>query len=385
MMTRLKDLYLASPLRLLTHFLLIILVVAWTFPTLGLFVSSFRSADEISSTGWWSSLSSSSQNKRVRLGEANLQELIDGKYVISGELLSNKSSKVINFGDSFNNFLDNKASTFIKLKDSSELMINENGSYRWTSENSFSHKNGKRVFINVLVEPNFSFDNYDYVLFSEGLGKAFLNTLTVTIPATIIPILLAAFASYAFSWMDFPGRKMLFIVIVGLLVVPLQMSLIPLLSLYSSIGAFLNISAKSYPGVWLAHTAFALPLAIYLLRNYMVGIPKEIIESARVEGASHFQIFSQLVLPLSLPALASFAIFQFLWVWNDLLVSIVFLGSSSDQVVMTTKLRQLMGTYGGDYQILTASAFVTIIVPLLVFLGLQKYFVKGLVAGSVKE
>ena len=163
------------------------------------------------------------------------------------------------------------------------------------------------------------------------------------------------------------------------------MSLIPLLSLYSSIGAFLNISAKSYPGVWLAHTAFALPLAIYLLRNYMVGIPKEIIESARVEGASHFQIFSQLVLPLSLPALASFAIFQFLWVWNDLLVSIVFLGSSSDQVVMTTKLRQLMGTYGGDYQILTASAFVTIIVPLLVFLGLQKYFVKGLVAGSVKE
>ena len=385
MMTRLKDLYLASPLRLLTHFILIILVVAWTFPTLGLFVSSFRSADEISSTGWWSSLSSSSQNKRVRLGEANLQELIDGKYVISGELLSNKSTKVINFGDSFNNFLDNKASTFIKLKDSSELMINENGSYRWTSENSFSHKNGKRVFINVLVEPNFSFDNYDYVLFSEGLGKAFLNTLTVTIPATIIPILLAAFASYAFSWMDFPGRKMLFIVIVGLLVVPLQMSLIPLLSLYSSIGAFLNISAKSYPGVWLAHTAFALPLAIYLLRNYMVGIPKEIIESARVEGASHFQIFSQLVLPLSLPALASFAIFQFLWVWNDLLVSIVFLGSSSDQVVMTTKLRQLMGTYGGDYQILTASAFVTIIVPLLVFLGLQKYFVKGLVAGSVKE
>ena len=384
-MTRLKDLYLASPLRLLTHFLLIILVVAWTFPTLGLFVSSFRSADEISSTGWWSSLSSSSQNKRVRLGEANLQELIDGKYVISGELLSNESTKVINFGDSFNNFLDNKASTFIKLKDSSELMINENGSYRWTSENSFSHKNGKRVFINVLVEPNFSFDNYDYVLFSEGLGKAFLNTLTVTIPATIIPILLAAFASYAFSWMDFPGRKMLFIVIVGLLVVPLQMSLIPLLSLYSSIGAFLNISAKSYPGVWLAHTAFALPLAIYLLRNYMVGIPKEIIESARVEGASHFQIFSQLVLPLSLPALASFAIFQFLWVWNDLLVSIVFLGSSSDQVVMTTKLRQLMGTYGGDYQILTASAFVTIIVPLLVFLGLQKYFVKGLVAGSVKE
>jgi|TARA_B110000091_G_scaffold29937_1_gene30568 alpha-glucoside transport system permease protein len=385
MMTRLKDLYLASPLRLLTHFLLIILVVAWTFPTLGLFVSSFRSADEISSTGWWSSLSSSSQNKRVRLGEANLQELIDGKYVISGELLSNESTKVINFGDSFNNFLDNKASTFIKLKDSSELMINENGSYRWTSENSFSHKNGKRVFINVLVEPNFSFDNYDYVLFSEGLGKAFLNTLTVTIPATIIPILLAAFASYAFSWMDFPGRKILFIVIVGLLVVPLQMSLIPLLSLYSSIGAFLNISAKSYPGVWLAHTAFALPLAIYLLRNYMVGIPKEIIESARVEGASHFQIFSQLVLPLSLPALASFAIFQFLWVWNDLLVSIVFLGSSSDQVVMTTKLRQLMGTYGGDYQILTASAFVTIIVPLLVFLGLQKYFVKGLVAGSVKE
>ncbi|MEP3303123.1 MAG: carbohydrate ABC transporter permease, partial [Roseibium sp.] len=184
---------------------------------------------------------------------------------------------------------------------------------------------------------------------------------------------------YALAWMQFPGRALLLAVVVGLLVVPLQMSLIPLLRLYTDVGI-----GKSYIGIWLAHTGFGLPLAIYLLRNYIKGLPKEIIESAKVDGASDFEIFIKIVLPLSFPALASFAIFQFLWTWNDLLVATVFLGNNEDQLVMTGRLRELLGSRGGNWEILTASAFVSIAVPLLVFFSLQRYLVRGLLAGSVK-
>ena len=173
------------------------------------------------------------------------------------------------------------------------------------------------------------------MLTSAGIGQSFINSLTVTIPATIIPILIAAFAAYALAWMKFPGRALLLSLVVGLLVVPLQMSLIPLLRLYNGIGQFFGVPAKTYLGIWLAHTGFGLPLAIYLLRNYMAGLPREIMESARIDGASDFDIFIRIVLPLSLPALASFAIFQFLWVWNDLLVALVFLGAQDDQLVLT--------------------------------------------------
>ena len=206
----------------------------------------------------------------------------------------------------------------------------------------------------------------------------------VTIPATIIPITIAAFAAYAFAWMQFPGRQFLFVVVVGLLVVPLQMSLIPLLRMYNNIGALLDVSAKSYVGIWLAHTGFGLPLAIYLLRNYIRSLPRDIIESARMDGASHFQTFTRVVVPLSVPALASFTIFQFLWVWNDLLVALVFLGKGDDQIVLTSKMRELLGSRGDNWEILTSSAFISIIVPLVVFFALQCYFVRGLVAGSVK-
>lgn len=219
---------------------------------------------------------------------------------------------------------------------------------------------------------------------SEGVGQAFLNTFKVTIPATFIPILIAAFAAYAFSWMTFPGRKWLFIVVVGLLVVPLQMSLIPLLRLYNQLGESLGVESKSYLGVWLAHSAFGLPLAIYLLRNYIAALPRDIIESARMDGASHFQIFTSIVLPLSVPALASFAIFQFLWVWNDFLVALVFLGKAPDQIVLTIKLNDLLGSRGESWEILTATAFVSIAVPVAVFFSLQRFFVRGLLSGSVK-
>ncbi|MDJ0754401.1 MAG: carbohydrate ABC transporter permease [Ardenticatenaceae bacterium] len=213
----------------------------------------------------------------------------------------------------------------------------------------------------------------------DNLSNAFLNSLAVAVPATVIPILIAAFAAYGFAWMNFPGRKLLFTIVVGLLVVPLQIALIPLLQDYVSLGL-----TGTFLAVWLAHTGFGLPLATYLLFNYIVGLPREIIESAFVDGASHFTIFIRLILPLSLPALASFAIFQFLWVWNDLLVALVFIGSKPDVAVLTQALQEMVGSRGQDWHLLTAGAFITMILPLVVFFSLQRYFVRGLLAGSVK-
>jgi len=222
-------------------------------------------------------------------------------------------------------------------------------------------------------------DNYANVLGRGGMFDAFVNSLIVTIPATVIPITLAAFAAYAFAWIKFRGRAFLFAVVVGLLVVPLQMSLVPLLRIYQATemtGTFL--------GIWLAHTGFGLPLAVYLLYNYISQLPKDIFESAYIDGATPFTAFTRLVLPLSYPALASFAIFQFLWVWNDLLVALVFLGTTSDVSVLTIQLASLVGTRGEAIHLLTAAGFVSMIVPVMVFLSLQRFFVRGLLAGSVK-
>ena len=222
-------------------------------------------------------------------------------------------------------------------------------------------------------------DNYANVLGRGGMFDAFINSLIVTIPATVIPITLAAFAAYAFAWIKFRGRAFLFAVVVGLLVVPLQMSLVPLLRIYQSTemtGTFL--------GIWLAHTGFGLPLAVYLLYNYISQLPKDIFESAYIDGATPFTAFTRLVLPLSYPALASFAIFQFLWVWNDLLVALVFLGTTSDVSVLTIQLASLVGTRGEAVHLLTAAGFVSMVIPVVVFLSLQRFFVRGLLAGSVK-
>jgi alpha-glucoside transport system permease protein len=222
-------------------------------------------------------------------------------------------------------------------------------------------------------------DNYSQVLTTDGMGNAFLNSLIVTIPSVVIPITIAAFAAYAFAWLEFPGRAVLFVIVVGLMVVPLQMSLIPLLRLYTRIdlnGTFL--------GLWLAHTGFGLPLAIFLLFGYIATLPGEIIESAHVDGASALTTFTRLVLPLSVPVIASFAIFQFLWVWNDLLVALVFLGTKREVAVVTSRLSALVGERGEQWHVLTAGAFITMVIPLLVFFALQRYFVRGLTAGSVK-
>ncbi len=287
--------------RWLVKLIVVIIAVLWLVPTAGLLVSSFRPADAITTSGWWT--------------------------------------------------------VFDKLADSRT----------WTIE------------------------NYRQVMNADGMGNAFLNSLAVTIPATVIPITIAAFAAYAFAWMDFRGRQVLFVVVVGLMVVPLQMALIPLLKIYTGgANAFgipiipdLDLSG-TYMGVWLAHTGFGLPLAIYLLRNYIGSLPASMMESASIDGASHFQTFIRLVVPISVPAIASFAIFQFLWVWNDFLVALVFLGGTPDVSVVTIKLAELVGSRGQDWQVLTAGAFVTMILPLTVFFGLQRFFVRGLTAGSVK-
>jgi alpha-glucoside transport system permease protein len=246
------------------------------------------------------------------------------------------------------------------------------------------------------LEADLSLNNYRIVLGTAGgdpqleeliekgqeninLLGAVLNSLTVAIPATVIPILIAAFAAYGFAWMKFPGRRIFFTGVVAMLVVPLQIAFIPILKDY--VG--LNLSG-TFLGVWMAHTGFGLSLATYLLYNYISTLPRDILESAFVDGASHFTVFVRLVLPLSVPALASFAIFQFLWVWNDLLVALVFLGAKPEVEVLTQRLLGMMGTFGQNWHLLTAGAFVSMVLPLSVFFSLQRFFVRGLLAGSVK-
>lgn len=293
-----------SPLvNLFLYGILILLAVVWTVPTVGLLVSSFRPKDDVSSTGWWTALTSpgeagfSLDNYRIVLG-------------VAGEDLS---------------------AEFTRGEETIQLL------------------------------------------------DAILNSLTVSVPATIIPILIAAFAAYGFAWIRFPGRRLFFIIVVAMLVVPLQIALIPILEDYIR----LDLSG-TFLGIWLAHTGFGLSLAVYLLYNYISTLPRDIFESAFIDGASHFTIFMRLILPLSLPALASFAIFQFVWVWNDLLVALVFLGANPEVEVLTQRLLGMLGKFGTDWHLLTAGAFISMLFPLIVFFSLQRYFVRGLLAGSVK-
>ena len=374
-----------SSLTWAVHISVLLLVALWLFPTLGLLVSSFRTADQISTSGWWASMFPTQQNLTLRAGAPELQVFEDGLYVIEGALFEPDSGKEISrWGISSRAYDAYTPGEIVPLNKGGEITLGAGGQYRMSNAEPFTGSRGQRIFVTVTSPPEFTLRNYQNVLFDpsnrEGMAKAFLNTLTVTIPATIIPILIAAFAAYALAWMEFPGRALLIAAIVGLLVVPLQLALIPLLKLHNEIGI-----GKGYLGAWLAHTGFGLPLAIYLLRNYMVGLPRDIIENARVDGATEFQIFTKIILPLSFPALASFAIFQFLWTWNDLLVALVFLiDSTGETTVMTKQIVELLGTRGGNWEILATSAFVSIAVPLLVFFAMQKYLVRGLLAGSVK-
>jgi alpha-glucoside transport system permease protein len=233
------------------------------------------------------------------------------------------------------------------------------------------------VITSPLDFTQYTFQNYSQA-WNEGMGNAFINSFAVTLPATIIPIMIAAFAAYAFTFMNFPLRDTLFVVVVGLLVVPNQVAFVPLLRLFSDV----NLTGQ-FAAVYLAHIGFGMPLAIYILRNYMSTLPKAVIESAKIDGASHFKTFWRLIVPMSVPALASFAIFQFLWVWNDLLVALLFLGPG-DREVVTITVAGLVGQQNQGWQLLTAGAIISMVVPVAVFISLQRYFVRGLTAGSVK-
>lgn len=291
--------------QLFVNSILIILVVVWSIPTVGLLITSFRDEDAINDSGWWTA-----------------------------------------FGD-----LDD-----FTLENYKQVLMGRTYTYE-TAE-------GETV-----------------TLEGENLKRSFLNSISVTIPGVTIPILIAAFGAYGFAWLRFPGRKIFFTIIVGLLAVPLQISLIPVLRDYKSVG--LN---GTFLGIWLAHTGFGLPLATYLMFNYISTIPRSIIESALIDGATHFKIFIRLILPLSVPALASFGIFQFMWVWNDLLVALVFLsGGGTERMVITQKLLSLVGNRGQDWHLLTSGAFVSMVLPLIIFFSLQRFFVRGLMAGSVKQ
>lgn len=235
------------------------------------------------------------------------------------------------------------------------------------------------VFLNPFEFTQFTLENYSTVLFDQGMGQAFINSLVISVPATVIPIAIATFAAYALAWMEFPGRQAIFIVTVALLVVPLQMTLIPILRAYTALGI-----SGTYLAVWLAHSAYGLPLGVYLLRNYIGSLPRDLIEAAAVDGASHLKTFTRVIVPLSMPAIASFAVFQFLWVWNDLLVALVYLGGNQDVAPVTLVLRNIVGDLGQDWYLLTAGAFISMLVPMAVFFALQRYFVRGLLAGSVK-
>ena len=327
----------------------------------------------------------SEQNLTLRTAPPSEQVQEGDLFVISGNLFEEGSEATISvWGISSREISAFVPGETAALRRGGEITVQTNGDYRLFNTEEFEGSRGPRVFVTAETPPEFTTENYGTVLSggntSDSMAKAFFNTLTVTIPATIIPILVAAFAAYALAWMEFPGRTLLIAVIVGLLVVPLQLALIPLLKFHNGIGI-----GKGYLGVWLAHTGFGLPLAIYLLRNYMVGLPKDIIENAKVDGATDFQIFVKIILPLSFPALASFAIFQFLWTWNDLLVAKVFLiDATGETTVMTNQIVELLGTRGGNWEILATAAFVSILVPLIVFFAMQRFLVRGLLAGSVK-
>lgn len=355
---------------LIVNAALVLLVLLWTIPTLGIFVSSFRNRSDIQTSGWWSVLPHREWQTIETLEIADLDLDPQGVMDVRGAI-----------------------GTFEELR---EGVQSEDGNYQvtWVGNRRLG-----RIEIQEqvwAVNWDFTLDNYQQVIGGkdfeivdndgnvevipgDDMSNAFLNSLAVAVPSTIIPILIAAFAAYGFAWMKFPGRRILFIIVIGLLVVPLQIALIPMLKVYGELdlnGTFLAI--------WLAHTGFGLALATYLLFNYIATLPRETLESAFIDGASHFTVFIRLVLPLSVPALASFAIFQFLWVWNDYLVALVFLGNNPEFEVVTQRLADITGSRGNDWHLLTAGAFISMLLPLIVFIALQRYFVRGLLSGSVK-
>jgi alpha-glucoside transport system permease protein len=350
--------------------ILLLLVIMWSVPTLGLLISSFRTRFDIQTSGWWNVLP---HREWETVRTVDPQELgLDPDTVMTVEGATGDFDQLREGVESADG---NTRVTWVGNKRLGRIEVQERV---WAVSWDFTLDNYKQVLLGTGIEIT-NPDGSVEVAPGQDMSQAFLNSLAVSIPSTVIPILIAAFAAYAFAWMNFPGRRYMFILVVGLLVVPLQIALVPILRDYNA----LNLNG-TFLAVWLAHTGFGLALATYLLFNYVSTLPREILESAFIDGASHFTIFVRLVLPLSVPALASFAIFQFLWVWNDYLVALTFLGVDPNFKVVTQRLADLTGTFGNAWHLLTAGAFVTMLLPMIVFFALQRYFVRGMMAGSVK-
>ncbi len=380
-----------------THAMLILLCAVWLVPTLGLLVTSLRPFQVVNDTGWWTIFSpprgaaAFSQNcaschgndgkaiPQANLTDPNLIQTYKNSTQILAVAQREFNGKPHLAGGPPLSDQQMAADIAVYLKRISGI----DAPPTVTASNyvdALMGYRGKRTYLDDCASGQQELDlncNITDLVNPRGMGRALLNSLLVTIPATILPLVFAAFAAYAFAWLDFRGRHLLFALLVGLQVVPLQMTLVPISILYKQLG--LN---GTFWGVWLFHTGFGMPYAIYLMRNFLGGLPKDLFESAYLDGASHWTAFYKLALPLAMPAIASLAIFQFLWVWNDLLVALVFLGGTTP--VLTYQISNMVTSLGAGWHLLTAAAFISFLIPMIVFFGLQRFFVRGLLAGSVK-
>ena len=403
--------------RTLKHIVLLLIVVIWVVPFIALVTTSLRSETASKTSGFWTAFTPTELGHRFSThdkGETEPFVTMSGNifdrlnkdrdsYKVEGDVKSILfKGRVPDPEKEGKTKLIRKlifAGDVMDVRDG-ELVFQANGDFVWTFPEAAAPK-PKNLDAFINQDPVFGTDAYVEVLFeNKNVPNALIASFIVTIPATIIPITIAAFAAYAFAWMSFPGRDWLFVIVVSLMVVPTQLAFLPVLQGFSGIASWatsLNawmtdceatktcqVASKSFASLWITHTAFGLPLAIYLLRNYIVGLPKELLESARIDGASHLQIFTRLIVPLSVPALASFGIFQFLWVWNDLIVALYIGPADSADLVFPIRLQKQLGTFKDQLHLLNASAVISMIVPVIIFLSMQRYFIRGLLAGSVK-
>jgi alpha-glucoside transport system permease protein len=407
--------------RTLRHVVLGLIVFIWVVPFVALVTTSIRSETASITSGFWTAYTPTLLGHRFSThdneGDNGGDEAVT---VLTGNIFDRLNKENTNFPISgeaqsilFNGRVpdpENPEQTKLirKLVSVGEVMdvrggdfvFQPNGDFTLTFEDATTPK-PKNLDVFINQNPVFGNEAYVEVLFKdENVPNSLISSFIVTIPATIIPITIAAFAAYAFAWMRFPGRDWLFVLVVSLLVVPTQLAFLPVLQGFSGIASWatsLNqwmtdcestntceFASKTFASLWITHTAFGLPLAIYLLRNYIAGLPRELLESARIDGANHLQIFTRLIVPLSVPALASFSIFQFLWVWNDLIVALYIGPNNADDLVFPIRLQKQLGTFKDQLHLLNASAVISMIVPVIVFLAMQRYFIRGLLAGSVK-
>ena len=399
----------------LKHIVLALIVFIWVVPFVALVTTSLRSETASKTSGFWTAFTPTELGHRFGTHDGG-EEFVVLTGNIFDRLNMDKDSFEVS-GDVISVFFkgrvpdpNNEGETILKRRlvpvgevmdvRGGEFVFQANGDFTWTfPEATAPRPKNLDVFINQ--DPVFGTDAFVEVLFEdENVPNALISSCIVTIPATIIPITIAAFAAYAFAWMSFPGRDWLFVIVVSLMVVPTQLAFLPILTGFSGIASWatqLNawltdceatnscqVASKTFASLWITHTAFGLPLAIYLLRNYIVGLPKELLESARIDGANHLQIFTKMIVPLSVPALASFSIFQFLWVWNDLIVALYIGPNNSNDLVFPIRLQKQLGTFKDQLHLLNASAVISMVVPVIIFLSMQRYFIRGLLAGSVK-